>query len=52
MNDEEIASLLPWYVNGTLSEAERSEVEALLARSNRARNELEFFRELSKQVKE
>jgi hypothetical protein len=52
MNDEEIASLLPWYVNGTLSEAERIEVEALLERSSRARNELEFFRELSKQVKE
>ncbi len=52
MNDEEITNLLPWYVNGTLSEAERSEVEALLERSNTARKELEFFQELSKQVKE
>lgn len=52
MNDEEITSLLPWYVNGTLSEAERSEVEALLERSSQARKELEFFLQLSKRVKE
>ena len=51
MNDEEIASLLPWYINDTLSEAERGEVEALLERSSQARNELNFLLQLSQQIK-
>lgn len=40
-------SLLPWYVNGTLTDAERAAVEAWLAENPEARQELEFLRKIA-----
>ena len=50
--DDELDLLLPWYVNGTLSEEERQQVEAYLDRSSHARDEVELLRQLRQQVKE
>ncbi|WP_101759120.1 hypothetical protein [Oceanicoccus sp. KOV_DT_Chl] len=50
MPDEEIINLLPWYVNDTLSEDERKQVEQLLTRSEEAREEEAFLRSLSQHV--
>lgn len=50
MTDNDIKSLLPWYVNNTLSEHERIEVRQLLARSEEAREEEAFLRTLSRHV--
>lgn len=50
--DEALDLLLPWYVNGTLSEDERREVEAYLERSSHARDEVELLRALRQQVKD
>lgn len=50
MTDEELEQLLPWYVNGTLDEEESAAVEALLERSDSARQEVAFLRALSEQL--
>jgi len=38
--------LLPWYVNGSLSEHEREEVEAGISRDDRARVEVEAWKQI------
>lgn len=50
--DEALDLLLPWYVNGTLAGEELRQVEAYLARSSHARDEVELLRELRQQVKD
>ena len=50
MTDQEIAELLPWYVNGTLDDSETREVEAYLERSPEARAELAELRVLEDAV--
>lgn len=50
MTDEELEQLLPWYVNGTLDEAETAAVAALLERSASAREEVAFLRALSERI--
>ena len=50
--DEALDLLLPWYVNGTLDDAERRRVEDYLARSSHARDEVALLRQLRQQVKE
>lgn len=49
--DEALDLLLPWYVNGTLKGEELRQVEAYLARSSHARDEVELLRALRQQVK-
>ena len=44
--------LLPWYVNGTLSDADRAWVEQYLAEHPQAREELEWFRSLQTQLRQ
>lgn len=43
---DDVTELLPWYVNGTLTAEEKQAVEALLAESQQAREELEWLRQL------
>lgn len=50
--DQDLDLLLPWYVNGTLNSEEQKEVEAYLARSSHARDEVELLRALRQQVKD
>jgi anti-sigma-K factor RskA len=50
--DEALEQLLPWYVNDTLGDDERRQVEAYLERNRDARDEVELLRELRRQVKE
>jgi len=50
-NDENLMALLPWYVNGTLSDDERQAVEALLQRSAEARATLETLQTLQTDIK-
>lgn len=50
--DPELEQLLPWYVNGTLSEAERQRVESYLESSAEARQELAFLEGLRGRVKD
>jgi hypothetical protein len=50
--DDDLDLLLPWYVNGTLSDEERRQVEAYLERSSHARDEVELLRALRQQVKD
>ena len=49
--DPELDQLLPWYVNGTLGDDERARVEAYLAASAGAREEVELLRRLRDHVK-
>lgn len=49
--DPELDKLLPWYVNGTLDDEERARVEAYLAKSTTAADEVELLRRLRAQVK-
>lgn len=54
MTDEASAhpdELLPWYVNGTLAEAERAPVAAHLAQCSRCRDELAFLTSLQAGVR-
>ena len=51
MNQQEFSELLPWYVNGTLSSNEQARVEAWLAQSSEARNELAVLQQLAHQIK-
>jgi anti-sigma-K factor RskA len=50
--DEALDLLLPWYVNGTLDDGERRQVETYLERSSHARDEVELLRALRQQVKD
>jgi anti-sigma-K factor RskA len=50
--DEALDLLLPWYVNGTLDDGERRQVEAYLERSSHARDEVELLGALRQQVKD
>ncbi|MBV1789668.1 hypothetical protein KQ940_16560 [Marinobacterium sp. D7] len=50
-NDVNLMALLPWYVNGTLSDDERLAVEALLQRSAEARATLEVLQTLQADIK-
>lgn len=50
--DPDLKLLLPWYVNGTLSEEEHRRVEVYLETSPDARSEVAFLRALRRQVKE
>ena len=50
--DPDLELLLPWYVNGTLSEEEHRRVEVYLETSPDARSEVAFLRALRRQVKE
>jgi anti-sigma factor RsiW len=52
MSRERFAELLPWYVNGTLSEADRQWVEAYLKENPKARAELDWFRSLQQGIEE
>jgi anti-sigma factor RsiW len=49
---ERFNELLPWYVNGTLAEADRAWVEQYLAEHPQAREELEWFRSLQTQLRQ
>lgn len=51
MKPEQFSELLPWYVNGTLSEAERRQVDDWLARSADARAELLALQQLRGQLR-
>lgn len=50
--DDDLDLLLPWYVNGTLGDEERRQVEAYLERSSHARDEVGLLRALRQQVKD
>jgi hypothetical protein len=52
MKPDELESLLPWYLNGTLEADEARAVEAYLARSPEAREELDELRVLQRAVAE
>jgi anti-sigma-K factor RskA len=47
----EVEKLLPWYVNGTLSQEEKKQVELALAEDKSLRNELEYLTKLRISVK-
>jgi len=47
----DVGALIPWYLNGTLSEAERTQVEALLRESPEAESQLQMWRSVQLQVK-
>ncbi len=44
--------LLPWYVNGTLNDNERRQVEAWLESSEQAQEELQLLQQLSAELQE
>ena len=48
--DRQFLELLPWYANGTLSDAERAELEAVLQRDARAPTELAWLQQLQQRV--
>ncbi len=48
---ETIEALLPWYVNGTLTDEERAQVEAHLAHCRRCREDVRFLTGLRQGVK-
>jgi anti-sigma factor RsiW len=49
--DEDLAALLPWYLNGTLDEAERVRVEAWLRAAPEREAELAMWRAVQAQVR-
>lgn len=51
LSDQELKELLPFYVNLTLDPPERASVEDYLARSEEARREVLYLRELRKSLK-
>lgn len=51
MKPDDLSELLPWYVNGTLSEAERRQVDHWLAQSAEARAELMALQKLRDQLR-
>jgi hypothetical protein len=52
MNDERLDELLPFYVNGTLSDAEREQVETYLQAHPEAQAEAQWLRSLQSKVRE
>ncbi|MES2817530.1 MAG: hypothetical protein V4812_00900 [Pseudomonadota bacterium] len=50
-NDQALLELLPWYLNDSLAEPEREQVQALLARSAEARESLDALRRLAQAVR-
>ena len=50
-SSEHPALLLPWYVNGTLSEAERARVEAHLQACARCRQDVDTLRQLRQSLR-
>lgn len=50
MKPNDLSELLPWYVNGTLAEEERAQVDAWLAQSPDARAELATLKAVHKQL--
>ena len=48
--DRPFLELLPWYANGTLSDAERAQVEAVLRKDERAGTELQWLQQLQQRV--
>ena len=51
MNPHPAEELLPWYVNGSLSDTERAQVDAWLAESAEARAELAALQAIHRQVR-
>ncbi len=51
-NQTEPELLLPWYVNGTLDDNERRQVEAWLKSSKQAQKELELVQRISDELQE
>ena len=52
MNDERLEELLPFYVNGTLGNAEREQVESYLQAHPEAQAEAQWLRSLQAKVRE
>ena len=52
VNHDHPDALLPWYANGTLTDEERVQVEAHLARCEQCREELRFLTALRQTVKQ
>jgi hypothetical protein len=50
MSRERFSELLPWYVNGTLSEEDRQWVESFLRDNPTAREELDWYRSLQQGI--
>lgn len=50
MTERRVEELLPWYVNGTLNDEERQQVESLLQSSEDARKELAILQQLSNEI--
>ena len=48
--DRPFLELLPWYANGTLSDAERAQLEAVLHQDERAGTELQWLQQLQQRV--
>ena len=48
--ERQFLELLPWYANGTLSDAERARVEAVLSSDARAATELAWLQQLQQRV--
>ncbi len=48
--DRQFLELLPWYANGTLSDAERAQLEAVLARDAHAPAELALLQQLQQRM--
>lgn len=51
ISDQILIELLPWYINGTLDAQQRADVEALLTRSENARQQLAELRSLATAIK-
>jgi hypothetical protein len=51
-SEQDLDELLPWYINQSLSPEEAERVEAYLETSEKARQEVEFLRNLRRQVKD
>ncbi|MGD2118640.1 MAG: hypothetical protein PVG66_09785 [Chromatiales bacterium] len=50
--DKSLEELLPWYVNNTLSDSEREQVEQFLQRSPEAQQEVERLKTLQQRVRQ
>jgi len=50
MNDDDVKTLLPWYVNGTLDDTEKQAVEAYLANSEEGRDEVQWLKNLQSTI--
>lgn len=52
MNDDRYNELLPWYVNGTLGDDERAEIDRHLVEHPDARAELAWYESLQKRMRD